>query len=321
MPDPTSGRWSSLPSPKSLQRSPSGEQVEIVWKDQRATIVEVGGGIRRYEVAGRPVLEPYANDVPCDGAHGAVLIPWPNRLAAGRYRFDGADHQLPISEPATGNAIHGLLRWRPWRVLRRSEARVTMGARLFPMPGYPFLLDVEVDYSLGEAGLRVVTAATNRGTVPCPYGAGHHPYLSPGAGPIDDCTLELACASRIVVDEARQLPIGVADVAGTAYDFRRPRRLGDLSLDCGFTDLQRDVSGLAWARLGATDGRVSELWVDEGYPVLQLYSGDTLAPERRRRGLAVEPMTCPANAFVSGDRLIRLAPGRAVTTRWGARLR
>ena len=50
----------------------------------------------------------------CDGAHGAPLIPWPNRLADGRYSFDGADHQLALTEPERHNAIHGLMRWRPW---------------------------------------------------------------------------------------------------------------------------------------------------------------------------------------------------------------
>jgi aldose 1-epimerase len=52
------------------------------------------------------------------------------------------------------------------------------------------------------------------------------------------------------------------------------------------------------------------------------YSGDTLPePERRRRGLAVEPMTCPANAFQSGEGLIVLAPGESCRQRWGLGLK
>lgn len=62
--------------------APSGEQFEIVHGKQRATIVEVGAGVRAYTVAGRAVLEAYPLDAICDGAHGAVLIPWPNRLAS-----------------------------------------------------------------------------------------------------------------------------------------------------------------------------------------------------------------------------------------------
>jgi aldose 1-epimerase len=161
-----------------------GHQIEITYKDQQATVVEVGGGIRRYEVGGRSVLDPYPIDAVCDGAHGAPLIPWPNRLADGKYVFDGAQYQVALSEPEKHNAIHGLLRWRAWQVVRTSSAGVTMGVRLHPMQGYPFLLDVEVDYTLDDDGLTVTTTGTNAGVRPCPYGAGQHPYLSPGVSTV-----------------------------------------------------------------------------------------------------------------------------------------
>ena len=91
-------------------------------------------------------------------------------------------------------------------------------------------------------------------------------------------------------------------------------------MDCAVTDLARDQSGRAWLRLSAPDGRRVELWVDEHYPILEIYTGDTLAPDRRRRGLGAEPMTCPPNAFQSGDGLVRLEPGESLTTRWGVQL-
>ena len=297
---------------------PSGQQFDIALGDQRVTVVEVGGGIRRYEAGGRAVLDPYPIDAMCDGAHGTPLIPWPNRLADGRYFFDGVDHQVALTEPEKHNAIHGFLRWRPWQVLRQTKDRVTMGTRLFPREGYPFTLDVEVDYALGDEGLSVATTATNAGDRPCPYGAGQHPYLSPGPGLVDDCTLQLGAATRIVTDNERQLPTGTEAVTGTAYAFGEARQLGALQLDFAFSDLARDADGRAWARLGGPDGRRAELWVDESYPIVELYSGDTLAPHRRRRGLGTEPMTCPPNAFGSGDGVIRLEPGQAATTTWGA---
>ena len=303
-----------------MDTCPSGRQVEITYNDQRASVVEVGGGIRLYEVGDRPVCDPYPVDSMCDGAHGAPLIPWPNRLADGQYDFDGVQYQVALTEPLKHNAIHGLLRWRAWEVLRTSTARVTMGVRLHPMPGYPFLLDVEVEYALAGDGLTVTTTATNAGVRPCPYGSGQHPYLSPGVGLIDQCTLQLEAGVRIVTDDKRQLPIGTEAVDRTTYDFRESRLLGATKLDFAFTDLVRDADGRAWARLGGTDGRRAELWVDESYPIIELYTGDTLAPERRRKGLGVEPMTCPPNAFASGEALIRLEPGKSVSTAWGARL-
>jgi len=299
--------------------APSGEQFELGYGEQRASVVEVGGGIREYAVAGRPVLDPYPLEAMCDGGHGAPLIPWPNRLEDGRYRFHEVDYQLPLSEPANRNAIHGLLRWRPWRALEREADRVRMAARIHPMTGYPFALDVSIEYRLGEDGLTVSTTSMNIGDRACPYGAGQHPYLSPGSGPIDECTLELGARTRILLDE-RQLPSGSEPVAGGELDFAAARRLGEQRIDCALTDLERDDAGRARARLSAPDGATVELWAEESYTVLQLFTGDTLSPARRRLGLAVEPMTCQPNAFRSGVGLVRLEPGESLSTRWGVRL-
>jgi aldose 1-epimerase len=300
--------------------SPSGEQFEIVYREQRAIVVEVGGGVREYTADGRPVLDPYPVGAMCDGAHGAPLIPWPNRLGGGRYSFDGYEYQVALTEPDRQNAIHGLLRWHPWRALEHEPERVVMGARLHPLPGYPFTLDVRVEYALGADGLSVTTAATNVGERPCPYGAGQHPYVSAGDALIDECTLQFAARARIVTDAERKLPSGRESVAGTKYDFAAARALGDQQIDYAFTDLEREPSGRATLRLSAPDGATAELWVDESYPFLEIYTGDTLSPERRRRGLGVEPMTCAPNAFQSGEGLIRLGPSESVEGRWGARL-
>ncbi|MFQ4149249.1 aldose 1-epimerase family protein [Arthrobacter sp. LAPM80] len=300
---------------------PSGDQFEINYKRQSATIVEVGGGIRSYTDAGRDVLQPYDRDAMCDGAHGAPLIPWPNRLADGRYGFDGTDYQVALTEPAKHNAIHGFLHWRPWQMVDHESDRVVMGVRLFPLMGYPFRLDVQVEYALGAGGLRVTTTATNSGEHALPYGCGQHPYLAPGGhGTVDGCTLRLDAASRITTDEERQLPTGSEAVAGTVFDFREPRKVGDLKIDYAFTDLLRDGDGLAWVHLTGRDGRTSQLWVDGGYTLIELYTADTLAGPRRRKGLGTEPMTCPPNAFATGRGVIRLEPGQSTAASWGARL-
>ena len=300
---------------------PSGDQFTITHGDQRAVVVEVGGGVREYTDGGRPVLDPYPVDALCDGAHGTPLIPWPNRLADGRYRFDGVDYEVPLTEPAKGNAIHGFLRWRPWQATRGRTNAVTMRTQLPPQPGYPFRLDVEVRYELSDDGLTVTTTAANLATAAAPYGFGQHPYLSPGHGRIDDAGLELHAGTRITTDPHRQLPTGTEPVAGTEFDFGTPRKLEATSTDFAFTDLHRDAGGLAWVRLRGPDGATAELWADDSLPYLALYTGDTLAPGRRRRGLGVEPMTCPPNAFQTREHLVRLEPGASKTVRWGVRLR
>src|SRR4051794_3422764 len=181
--------------------APSGEQFDIRHGEQRATIVEVGGGVRAYDVADRPVLDPYPLDAMCDGAHGAPLIPWPNRVAEGRYEFAGAEHQLALSEPEKNNAIHGLLRWRPWHASAQDQERVLMQTRLLPQPGYPFALEASIAYELGADGLTVSTTARNLGGSDCPFGAGQHPYLSPGDGLIDQCTLEVGARTRLINED------------------------------------------------------------------------------------------------------------------------
>jgi aldose 1-epimerase len=299
---------------------PSGAQYELAAGDYRATVVEVGGGVRSCTYNGRPVLDPYPFDAMCDGAHGTPLIPWPNRLADGRYRFDGADYQVALTEPEKHNAIHGFLCWRAWQAREQASDRIIMATRLYPLPGYPFMLDVEVEYLLTDGGLTARTTATNIGEAACPYACGQHPYLSPGAGLIDDCELELAAGTRITTSADRQLPTGREPVAGTPFDFRLRRHLGHLPVDYAFTDLTRDAGGRAWVRLHGTDGATAQLWVDAGYPIVEIYTGDTLSPDRRRRGLGAEPMTGPPNAFQTGEQLIRLEPGSSATCAWGVQL-
>jgi aldose 1-epimerase len=300
--------------------APSGEQFEIAAGGLRATIVEVGGGIREFNDRERAVLEPYQRSEICDGAHGAVLVPWPNRIADGRYSFDEAEQRLALSEPARGNAIHGLARWRPWRALEQEVDRVLLAVRLHPEPGYPFDLEVSVEYRLAEDGLTVTTSARNLGDGACPYGTGQHPYLSAGGGLLDDCSLQLPAEVLITTEAQRQLPTGRELLAGGPLDFHEPRRLGPVEIDSPLTGLRRDPDGRARARLTGSDGATVELWVDEAYGYLELFTGDTLSPARRRRGLAVEPMSCPPNAFQSGEGLVRLEPGASHTAVWGAAL-
>lgn len=300
---------------------PSGQQFSIAFDRSRVTIVEVGGGIREYVAGDRNVLDPYPVDALCDAAHGASLIPWPNRLEDGRYRFDGCEYQVPLSEPEHHNAIHGLVRWQAWQCLSLAPAAVVMGTRLFPTPGYPFMLDLRIHYALGPDGLTTRIEAVNVGDQPLPFGCGQHLYLSPGPiGTVDDAVLTFAADFRILTDPERELPCGREAVAGTPYDFREPHPVGALAIDSAFGDLGRDAMGRTWARLTGRDGRSVALWAGPEFPYLQVYTADGLAQRRRRRSLAVEPMTCPPNALRSGVDVIRLEPGQSFSGSWGVRL-
>jgi aldose 1-epimerase len=293
---------------------PTGTQYRIASDDQEVTVVEVGAGLRTYAAGGVDVLDGYGEDERCAGGRGQLLLPWPNRIRDGRYRFDGEDQQLALTEPSRHNASHGLARWMNWTAAVHEPDRVVMELVLHAQPGYPFVLGLSVEYRVGVAGLSVATTATNLGDRPCPYGAGAHPYLTVGTDLVDDAVLEAPGSSWLQADD-RGIPVGSAPVAGTPFDFRRARPIADLVLDTAFTGLEGDEVVLADA---AGERRVT-LWLDASYRWLMLFTGDTLEPARRRRGLAVEPMTCPPNAFATGEGVRVLEPGEAWTTMWGLR--
>jgi aldose 1-epimerase len=304
------------PGPGRREIAPSGDQAEIAFGSQRAVVVEVGGGLRTYSVDGRDLLDGYGIEEACSSGRGQLLIPWPNRVQDGQYVFDGQHHQLPLTEPELGNAIHGLVRWLAWDVAHREPARVVMEHVIHPQPGFPFSLALGVEYGLSDDGLSVRTTATNVGDSACPYGSGAHPYITLGTATIDALVLR-APGRRVLVHDERDLPVGSELVDGTEFDFRDARPIAGTKLDNAFTDLERDASGRAHVSL--TDpvaGTTVTLWVDEHYPFLMLFTGDPL-PDVNRHALAVEPMTCPPNAFRTGDSLIRLDPGESATGAWG----
>jgi aldose 1-epimerase len=295
---------------------PSGRQFDIALGDQRVVVVEVGGGLRSYTVGDVDVLDGYPVDGTCTSGRGQVLIPWPNRIEDGRYDFDGASHSLPLDEVPNRNAIHGLVRWAAWTAEQHEPHRVVMAHVVHPQPGYPFTLSLSIEYSLSNAGLAVRTSATNTGDHDCPYGCGAHPYLRAGTGTVDTLELRIPAGTVLRSDE-RSLPIGSAPVAGTDYDFRTRRAIGGLVLDNAFTDLERDADGVARVELrDPASGAGRTLWIDGAYPYVMVFSGDPL-PDVARRALAVEPMSCPPNAFRSGESLVRLAPGESHTATWG----
>jgi aldose 1-epimerase len=296
---------------------PSGAQHEIRHGDQHAVVVEVGGGLRSYVAAGGDLLDGYAIDARCSGGRGQPLLPWPNRLQDGRYEFDGESFQLPLTELETRCAIHGLTRWANWAPTQEGPARVAMEHVLYPQPGWAGTLALRIEYELGEDGLTVTTTATNVGSRDCPFGAGQHPYLTLGTATIDSLILQAPGRRYLEADE-RGIPTGSRPVKSTELDFRSPREIGPAQLDHAFTDLERDHDGIARVRIAtAGGGSRATLWVDDTYTYLMLFTGDTLAPDQRRRGLAIEPMTCPPNALQSGEGVVRLAPGNTFTARWG----
>ncbi len=296
----------------------SGEQVEITAGGYRAVVVGLGGGLRLLEHDGAPLVAGYPADALPDGSRGQLLLPWPNRLRGGRWTWDGQERQLPLDEPARGNAIHGLLRWCHWEVAAHAADEATLTCLLAPQPGYPCRLDCSVSYRLEPAGGLTVTLRARADGRPAPVGAGAHPYLVAGTPTVATAELAVPARTRLLLDQHGQ-PRGRAALAGTELDYRAGRPLGARRLDDCLTDLDRDADGRATVVLRGPD-RATELWVDQGWPYLMLYTGDTLAdPGRRRRGLAVEPMTSPPGGLATRAGITVLQDGQEWSASFGIR--
>src|SRR5262249_15597898 len=219
-------------------------------------------------------------------------------------------------EPETQCAIHGLVRWVPWTVAERDGERVVLEYALHAQPGYPFALELGVEYALSDEGLCVTSTATNVGPHACPYASGAHPYLTIGTETVDTVVLRAPGRAMLQTD-GRGIPVGVTAVEDTEFDFRSPKPIGALKLDNAYTDLERDADGIARVELLDPDtGRSVALWLGESYGYLELFTGDS-QPSVKRRSLAVEPMTSPPNAFRTGEAVEVLEPGQSATAAWG----
>lgn len=296
-------------------------ELETGGRRVRAVVAQLAAALRGLEVDGTALTEPYPETMLPPGAAGIVLVPWPNRIRSGRWPLDGVAQQLDITEPKTGNASHGLLRNTGYTLLERERHRVLQGATIFPQHGYPFVLHTTVQHELVADGLVVTHTLRHEGSPgdpAAPVAVGAHPYLRVGDVPSEDLVLRVAASERYRTDE-HLIPVAAEPVVGTEYDLAAGRRIGDLALDDGFGGV-RGADGVL-ATVTAPDGRAVQLWGDEAFTFLQVYTPTAFpAPEGPRRAVALEPMTAPADAFNSGTGLHRLAPGQEWRVQWGIRL-
>lgn len=308
----------------------SGSQFELVAGEYRATIASVGATLRRLTFAGRDLVVPFAEDEVRPFFRGAVLAPWPNRVIDGRYSFDGEARQLSLTEPARGHALHGLAAWLDWQPVddeaTRPADRVSLRTVVEAQPGYPHRIALTTTYSLDENGLTTTVEAVNTGDSAAPYGTGPHPYLVAGPGRVDEWFLDLPASDVFTFTGERLIPDALVDVAtaddGT-FDFRDPRPIGSTFIDHAFTSLTSDddtddaaATPTFTVRVLTADGSGAAITWGAELPWVQVHTADQPVAELDRIGLAVEPMTCPPDAFNSGTDLVVLAPEGSHAASW-----
>jgi aldose 1-epimerase len=298
----------------------NGQRWNLEHGNQRASVVQRGGALQSYSVAGVEIVDGFIDDERPPAFNGAVLAPWPNRIRDGRWSWRGRSHQLPVTEPATGSALHGLVSDVPWQPEAVAPDAVTLGVEIEPGPGYPFPLRLSVRWSLSDDGLSCRLGALNTGAEAAPFGVATHPFFQLPGARVDDLRLRLPAGQWLQTD-ANLLPVALRPAAGTDLDFSEPRSLRDVRLDTAFTAVSPASDGLGTAVLSA-EGAAVTIWAEPDFSWWQVYTSDYFEPgsDRLRRSLAVEAMTCGPDAFNSGADLIVLEPGTAWSGAWGVRV-
>jgi aldose 1-epimerase len=259
-----------------------------------------------------PLIYPFVTTA------GVTMAPWPNRLRDGVYELNGKRYQAPINEERTNNALHGLVMERHFNVSLHTETELRLHAAVGDDIAYPAGLEVGVNYELTNNGLLATISGTNvsangESVGPIPFGTGPHPYFvtKPGS------TLSVKSTFSHQLDE-RQLPVGeqAPDLKGLPSGV--PVQLRNLSIDDCFGGLSIEEDGLAHTHLTRPDLELNlDIWQEREYGYLMVFN---LQPEGSEDGfLALEPQTCPANAFNSGEDLIWLEPGQSWSASWGVR--
>ena len=235
---------------------------------------------------------------------GPKLSPFPCRIAAGKYEYEGKEYQFGDIF-SDGTAIHGLLYNKAFTITEEqagdSSATVSLeyGYKKEDK-GYPFDYNCLVRYVLHKDNLlEVATTVTNAGTQTLPIADGWHPYFQLG-GNIGDWLLQFH-ASAIVEFNDQLIPTGHL----LQYDsFDSPRPIGDYFLDNCFVLKPGIVNPVCELFNPANDLRVS-FFPDAGYPYLQLYT----PPERN--SIAVENLSAAPDSFNNKMGLTLLPPGHA----------
>ena len=245
---------------------------------------------------------------------GEILAPWPNRIEDGKYSFRNRGYALPINEVSRNTALHGLVFDKAWQVISHEKDQVILGITIDDLKIYPGILELEINYKVNDLGLLSTLTATNRGDSAVPYGASTHPYISvPGLESVNDFILQIGASNVLLTDDQRYLPTELVDVAANDFDFRSGRIIGKQFINHAFLqdpDLPREVL------VTSQSGNGVLITFSESAKWIQIHTADRDGGEDSRKVLAVEPMTCPPDAFNSGIDLIELSPRQRHQLSW-----
>jgi aldose 1-epimerase len=263
-------------------------------RDRGAELLYANGGVHRYARGGSTMGIP-------------LLHPWANRLAGDRYSVNGTAVRLDpasrlVQRDDHGLPIHGLLNGSPrWRRTPAPDgwalsAELDFGAHRDLLAAFPFPHRLRLDVALRRRTLTVRTTLTAAGDHRVPVAFGFHPYLRLPDVPRDRWHVELPAMRHLELDE-RSIPTGASSPVPA-----QTGRLGTRTFDDGYVDVAHGAEFVVAGGLRRITVRL-----EEGYPAAQVF-----APSASDV-ICFEPMTAPANALASGERLALVAPGGRYT--------
>lgn len=241
-------------------------------------------------------------------SRSAKLFPFPNRLNLGRYTFDNRNYQLPANFPWSDHAVHGLLYNQPFKLTEffadEESASASFQFKTDSLhQGFPFAFEINITFSINADGvLHSSTDIKNCGDVSFPFGDAWHPYFSLNTDR-ENCTLTLPSCVEVI--HSNDLPTGDTQ---PCHDFSQSKSLQGLELNHCFQFPEGSQTEITLQR----DDLIASLYYqqDENYPYVQLYTPD------QEQSIAIEPMSCPADAFNNHMGLLTLAPNQNQTFTW-----
>ncbi len=248
------------------------------------------------------------------GFAGAVMAPWANRLADGRYVFGSSTYQNPIDEPAYQTALHGLVFNREFEIVQQTTNEIEFEIKLGEDPGYPFESTLRAWYELTDFGLISGLEFTNLGYQQIPLTTGFHPYFAFDSG--DEVSIG---AEHVVISNSRLLPqanVKSEELVGKQNAVELD--LSTLNLDNCFENLIVEENGWHYSTLNRKrHGWLVQVGQSAEFERCMVYtmhkSPITAEPER---WIAIEPQAGAANAFNSGEGLVWVDPGGQFAAEW-----
>lgn len=154
-----------------LAHAQTPDQVTLRAGHYTASTTAAGGALGSLQHQGRDLVLPSGGELGRPAYEGAVCAPWPNRVVDGRWESDAQQHELAITEPDRGHALHGFVHDCPWTLLEATTTTSLWGLDTQPQPGYPWALTLATAYELdAEGGLTWQVTAQQRPTGAGPTG-------------------------------------------------------------------------------------------------------------------------------------------------------